>query len=132
MNKIKTIIYLITFVFVSVSFAGQYEYIKIKYGEDDAQVKQVFTYFPPPNSSHLIVGMVSSRIYGVYRLTVSPEGNVTQIRVIRHAKSIGNSVTPQVDTAMLHTFILWKAKPSKMARIIDLEVTYHTYFLQNS
>jgi hypothetical protein len=44
MNKIKTIIRLTTFVFVSAAIAGQYEYIKVKYGEDDAEVKQVFTY----------------------------------------------------------------------------------------
>ena len=130
MNKIKTIIWLIAFVFVSAAIAGQYEYIKVKYGENDAEVKQVFTYFPVPNPSHLFIGEVSTRVYGVYRLTVSPAGSVTQIRVIRHAAAVGGPATPEVDTVMLHALILWRARPSNTARIVDMEFSYHTYFRQ--
>jgi hypothetical protein len=139
MNKIKTIICLITFVFVSAAFTGQYEYIKV----NAAGARQVFTYFPTPKL--IVIGgpgspippgyapfgglppgftegsragspTTSVRIYCVYRLTISPDGTVTKIRVLRHAEDTTANI------GMLHALVLWKAKPSTMVRVVDVEI----------
>jgi hypothetical protein len=160
MIKMKTmmvIAVLITFVFVSAAFAGQYEYFKV---ENVAQIKEVFTYFPAPNPTAISKDIIqdpkaqgwhpfgglppgftesgrpevggSEKLYGVYRLTISPAGDVTQIRVIVHAYNVGTGAKyPRADIAILHALMLWKAKPSAKTRTVDVVENYHTYFCQS-
>jgi hypothetical protein len=78
MNKIKTIICLIAFVFVSAASAGQYIEVRSM-----REVKQVFTHFPAPDILLLSATTISLQKSCFYRLTVSPSGDVTQIRIMR-------------------------------------------------
>ena len=79
-----------------------------------ADLKQTFTYFPRPmlpteHDSFRVTGA------GMYRLTVDPQGNVTEIKILKKMGVPGDS---RSDVAALKTFITWRAKPGA-DRIVD-------------
>ena len=101
MNKIKAIICLIAFVFVSAGPAEQHIDVRTM-----GEVKQVFTHFPAPGILLLSATTISVKKFPFYRLTVSLAGDVTQIRVMRPATdAVGLSRT---DMIMLRTLVQWK------------------------
>ena len=117
MNKIKTTICLIAFVFVSAAPAEQYIEVRTM-----REVKQVFTHYA---SQTLLLSATTQSVknFGFYRLTVSPAGDVTQIRIMRPAVETTNAVgLHEIDKIMLHTLVLWKANPSTMTRIVDVKL----------
>jgi hypothetical protein len=84
------------------------------------EVKQVLTHFPAPGILLLSATTISVQKFRFYRLTVSPPGDVTQIRIIKPATdTVGLSKT---DTIMLRTLVQWKANPSTTTRIVDVEL----------
>jgi hypothetical protein len=113
MNKIKTIICLIAFGFVSAVSADQH--IEVR---NMREVKQIFTHFPLGHSTILLSATAqSNERANFYRLTISPAGSVTQIRVMKQA--IGHDWS---DAVMLKTLVLWKANPSNTTRIVDVKL----------
>jgi hypothetical protein len=84
------------------------------------EVKQVFTHCPAPRILLLSATTISVKESRFYRLTVSPAGDVTQIRIMKPATdAVGLSRT---DTIMLRTLVQWKANPSTTTRIVDVEL----------
>jgi hypothetical protein len=80
-----------------------------------AEMKQIFTYFPYPQlPNQYRFSKISGE--GNYRLTVDPQGNVTEIKILKRMGVIGNW-SPDVD--ILKTLIHWRAKPGP-ARIVDV------------
>jgi len=80
-----------------------------------AEMKQIFTYFPYPQlPSKYRFSRISGQ--GNYRLTVDPQGNVTEIKILKRMGVIGNW-SPDVD--ILKTLIHWRAKPGPL-RIVDV------------
>jgi hypothetical protein len=90
------------------------------------EVKQVFTHCPAPHILLLSATTISVKKSGFYRLTVSPSGDVTQIRVMRPAvettDAAGFHGLGRGDVIMLQTLVLWKANPSTMTRIVDVKL----------
>ena len=116
MNKIKTIICLIAFVFVSVAPADQIIEVRTM-----REVKQIFTHFPLGHNTQLLNATTQSEErVNFYRLTVSPAGDVTQIRVVRPAAAFTGQ--DKSDVIMLKTLALWKANPSNTTRIVDIKL----------
>ena len=110
---------LIAFVFVSAASAGQNIEVRSM-----KEVKQVFTRFPTASHTLLLSATtISAKKFRFYRLTVSPAGDVTQIRVVRPAVETTNTVgLHEIDKIMLPTLVLWKANPSTMTRIVDVKL----------
>src|ERR1700732_8404 len=80
-----------------------------------AEMKQIFTYFPYPElQSQYRFSKISGE--GNYRLTVDPQGNVTEIKILKRIGVFGDW-SPDVD--ILKTLIHWRAKPGP-ARIVDV------------
>ena len=80
-----------------------------------AEMKQIFTYFPYPQlPSQYRFSKISGE--GNYRLTVDPQGNVTEIKILKRIGVFGDW-SPDVD--ILKTLIHWRAKPGP-ARIVDV------------
>lgn len=81
----------------------------------ESDLKQIFTYFPRPilPNEHNIVKISGS---GVYRLTVDPQGNVTEIKILKRMGAAGDS---RADVAALKIFFAWRAKPGPI-RIVDV------------
>jgi hypothetical protein len=116
MNKIKTIICLITFVFVSATPAEQHIEVRTM-----REVKQIFTHFPLGHNTQLLSATTQSdERVNFFRLTVSPAGDVTQIRVVRPAAAFTGQ--DKTDVIMLKTLALWKANPSNTTRIVDIKL----------
>jgi len=116
MNKIKTIICLIAFGFVSAVSADQH--IEVR---NMREVKQVFTHFPTGHNMQLLSATTQSdERLNFYRLTVSPAGDITQIRVVRPAAAFTGQ--DKTDVIMLGTLVLWKANPSNTTRIVDIKL----------
>jgi hypothetical protein len=68
-----------------------------------AQLKEIFTYFPYPQIPTEYKFANISGI-GVYRLTINPQGAVTEIKILKR-------MGPIMDAVALTTFIRWRAKP---------------------
>jgi hypothetical protein len=80
-----------------------------------AEMKQIFTYFPYPQlPSQYRFSKISGE--GNYRLTLDPQGNVTEIKILKRMGAFENW-SPDVD--ILKTLIHWRAKPGP-ARIVDV------------
>ena len=75
----------------------------------DAEARKIFTYFPYPVPP---TGLKSPSVNGTYQLTVAPQGEVTQIKIL---KTMG----PIMDVTALKAFIRWKAQPGPL-RIVDV------------
>jgi hypothetical protein len=88
------------------------QHMVIDKGDKDA--KGIFTYFPyPPLPSGRPT--LPAGFSGIYRLEVSPEGNVTAITILR---TMGKAL----DYHVMKTFIKWKAKPGGL-RVVDVPWT---------
>ena len=116
------IICLIAFVFVSAAPAEQHIEVRTM-----REAKQVFSSCAAPHILLLSATTQSVKIMGFYRLTVSPTGDVTQVRVIRSsAETAADAVKPhglsKGDVIMLQTLVKWKANPSTMTRIVDVKL----------
>jgi TonB family protein len=83
--------------------------------QSESDLKQIFTYFPRPvlPNEHNIIKISGS---GAYRLTVDPQGNVTEIKILKRMGAAGDS---RADVAALKTFFAWRAKPGP-TRIVDV------------
>src|ERR1700680_1286969 len=80
-----------------------------------AEMRQIFRYFPYPElPSQYRFSKISGE--GNYRLTVDPQGNVTEIKILKRIGVLGDW-SPDVD--ILKTLIHWRAKPGP-ARIVDV------------
>ena len=77
-----------------------------------ADLKQIFTYFPYPTlPPEYYFSNISGT--GMYRLTIDPQGAVTQIQILERLGP------PVIDLTVLKTFVSWRAKPGPM-RIVDV------------
>ena len=83
----------------------------------DAEARKIFTYFPYPVPP---IGLKSPSVNGTYQLRVAPQGEVTQIKIL---KTMG----PIMDVTALKAFIRWKAQPGPL-RIVD--VAWHLTMMQ--
>jgi hypothetical protein len=105
--------------------------------ESRAEIKHVFTYFPYPAVPTELQGYAGSKVggSGVYRLTVDPQGAVTQVTVLkgftvaavydeRFSNIKGNPV-PALDKIMLQALTRWRAKPGPM-RVVDVHWSFGT------
>lgn len=86
-------------------------HLVIRSGSD---LKQIFTYFPYPDipAQYRFAKMSGT---GIYRLTVDPQGKVTEIKILKRMGVFGD--WPAHVTA-LKTLIRWRAKPGPI-RIVD-------------
>jgi TonB family protein len=103
------------------------EHITIR---DEVAVAQTFSYYPAPNLSSLQSyldyreGGKAVAFYGLYRVTAAPDGRVTSVRILR------KSGDKNLDKAMVVALLLWRAKPSALVRIIDVDLPLKIYFRQ--
>ncbi len=85
----------------------------------DAELKQVFTFFPYPptpiDTRNRTLPLVRK---GVYRIEVTPDGKVAAVTIL---KSMGRSM----DFGAMKTFVRWKAKPGPL-RVVDVTFTFWT------
>ena len=80
-----------------------------------AEAKQLFTYFPYPEiPSQYRLSKISGT--GVYRLTVDPQGKVTEIKILKKMGVFGDW---PADVTALKTLIRWRANPGP-DRIVDV------------
>jgi hypothetical protein len=80
-----------------------------------AEMKQIFTYFPYPElPSQYRFSKISGE--GHYRLTLDPQGNVTEIKILKRMGVFGNW---PADVDILKTLIRWRANPGPV-RIVDV------------
>jgi hypothetical protein len=100
--------------------ASKKEVVHIVIGSG-SDLKQVFTYFPYPTPPWPISLPKNQWRTGVYRLTVDPQGNVTQIKILKRMGVLGNW---PADVTALKTLILWRAKPGP-TRIVDASWTLY-------
>jgi Gram-negative bacterial TonB protein C-terminal len=77
--------------------------------KSDAEARKIFTYIPYPVPP---TGLQSPSVNGKYQLTVAPQGEVTQIKIL---KTMG----PIMDVTALKAFIRWKAQPGPL-RLVDV------------
>ena len=82
------------------------------------EFKQIFTYFPYPSiPAQYRFAKLSGT--GVYRLTVDPQGNVTEIKILKKMGVFGDW---PADVTALKTLIRWRARPGPV-RIVDIPWT---------
>ena len=80
-----------------------------------AEAKQIFTYFPYPDIPvQYRLAKISGT--GIYRLTVSPQGNVVEIKILKKMGVFGDW---PADVTALKTLIHWRARPGP-PRIVDV------------
>jgi TonB family protein len=86
-------------------------HLVIRSGSD---LKQIFTYFPYPDiPAQYRFAQISGT--GIYRLTVDPQGKVTEIKILKKMGVFGDW---PADVTALKTLIRWRAKPGP-TRIVD-------------
>ena len=86
-------------------------HLVIRSGSD---LKQIFTYFPYPDiPAQYRFATISGT--GIYRLTVDPQGKVTEIKILKKMGVFGDW---PADVTALKTLIQWRAKPGP-TRIVD-------------
>jgi TonB family protein len=79
------------------------------------EAKQIFTYFPYPDiPAQYRLATISGT--GIYRLTVSPQGNVVEIKILKKMGVFGDW---PADVTALKTLINWRAQPGP-PRIVDV------------
>jgi len=79
------------------------------------EAKQIFTYFPYPDiPAQYRLATISGT--GIYRLTVTPEGNVVEIKILKKMGVFGDW---PADVTALKTLIHWRAQPGP-PRIVDV------------
>jgi len=86
-------------------------HLVIRSGSD---LKRIFTYFPYPDiPAQYRFATISGT--GIYRLTVDPQGKVTEIKILKKMGVFGDW---PADVTALKTLIRWRAKPGP-TRIVD-------------
>jgi TonB family protein len=93
-----------------------------------SDAKQIFTYFPYPDlPAQYRFAKISGT--GIYRLTVDPQGRVTEIKILKKMGVLGDW---QADVTALKTLIRWRAKPGP-PRIVDTPwtITPGRHFITN-
>jgi hypothetical protein len=71
------------------------------------EAKQIFTYFPYPDiPAQYRFAKISGT--GIYRLMVSPQGNVVEIKILKKMGVFGDW---PADVTALKTLIHWRAQP---------------------
>ena len=79
------------------------------------EAKQIFTYFPYPDiPAQYRLATISGT--GIYRLTVDPQGKVTEIKILKKMGVFGDW---PADVTALKTLIHWRAQPGP-PRIVDV------------
>jgi outer membrane biosynthesis protein TonB len=79
------------------------------------EAKQIFTYFPYPDiPAQYRFAKISGT--GIYRLTISPQGNVVEIKILKKMGVFGDW---PADVTALKTLIHWRAQPGP-PRIVDV------------
>ena len=103
-------------VAVDVPIPKGAEHIVVTNG--DADLRKVFTYFPypPPPQANRVLPLNRE---GLYRVEVSPEGNVTAITILR-------TMGKWLDIPVMKTLVRWKAVPGRF-RVVDVRwfFNYH-------
>jgi hypothetical protein len=102
-----------------------------------AEIKQTFTYSPFPAIPSELQGYGGSQVggTGTYRLSVDPQGAVTQVTILkaftvaavydeRFSNAKGNAV-PALDHVMVQALMRWRAKPGPI-RLIDIYWSFGT------
>jgi hypothetical protein len=92
------------------------------------EAKQIFTYFPYPDiPAQYRFAKISGT--GIYRLTVSPQGNVVEIKILKKMGVFGDW---PADVTALKTLIHWRAQPGP-PRIVDVpwSITPGRHFITN-
>ena len=92
------------------------------------EAKQIFTYFPYPDiPAQYRFAKISGT--GIYRLTVSPQGNVVEIKIL---KKMGVFADWPADVTALNSLIHWRAQPGP-PRIVDVpwSITPGRHFITN-
>jgi len=92
------------------------------------EAKQIFTYFPYPDiPAQYRFAKISGT--GIYRLTVSPQGNVVEIKILKKMGVFGDW---PADVTALKTLIHWRAQPGP-PRIVDVpwKITPGRHFITN-
>jgi hypothetical protein len=102
-----------------------------------AEIKQTFTYSPFPAIPSELQGYGGSQVggTGTYRLSVDPQGAVTQVTILkaftvvavydeRFSNAKGNAV-PALDQVMVQALMRWRAKPGPI-RLIDIYWSFGT------
>ena len=92
------------------------------------EAKQIFTYFPYPDiPARYRFAKISGT--GIYRLTVSPQGNVVEIKILKKMGVFGDW---PADVTALKTLIHWRAQPGP-PRIVDVpwSITPGRHFITN-
>jgi len=88
---------------------------------NDAEAKQVFTYFPyprPPDWYHPDESHPHAAELGIYRIEVTPEGAVSAVTIMKSANRM-------MDVISMKTFVRWRAKPGAL-RVVDIPVSFGT------
>ena len=92
------------------------------------EAKQIFTYFPYPDiPARYRFAKISGT--GIYRLTVNPQGNVVEIKILKKMGVFGDW---PADVTALKTLIHWRAQPGP-PRIVDVpwSITPGRHFITN-
>jgi hypothetical protein len=92
------------------------------------EAKQIFTYFPYPDiPAQYRFAKISGT--GIYRLTVSPQGSVVEIKILKKMGVFGDW---PADVTALRTLIHWRAQPGP-PRIVDVpwSITPGRHFITN-
>jgi outer membrane biosynthesis protein TonB len=93
-----------------------------------AEAKQIFTYFPYPDiPAQYRYAKISGT--GIYRLTVSQQGKVVEIKILKKMGVFGDW---PADVTALKTLIHWRAQPGP-PRIVDVpwSITPGRHFFTN-
>jgi hypothetical protein len=89
---------------------------------NDAEAKQVFTYFPYPEFPDTYQPDESRPAdLGIYRLEVTPEGTVSGVTMLKSANRM-------MDVISMKTFVRWRAKPGPL-RVIDVFISFGSRWL---
>jgi hypothetical protein len=99
---------------VNVPIPKGAEHIVVSNG--DADLRKVFTYFPYPPPPQVNRVLPLSR-EGLFRIEVSPEGNVTAITILR-------TMGKYLDIPVMKTLVKWKAVPGRF-RVVDVTWFYN-------
>jgi len=92
------------------------------------EARQIFTYFPYPDiPAQYRFAKIGGT--GIYRLTVSPQGSVVEIKILKKMGVFGDW---PADVTALRTLIHWRAQPGP-PRIVDVpwSITPGRHFITN-
>lgn len=88
---------------------------------NDAEAKEIFTYFPYPPFPDWYQPDEGSLDLGIYRLEVTPEGSVSAITLLKSANRM-------MDVISMKTCVRWHAKPGPL-RVVDVFISFGSRWL---